>query len=232
MNNIAHLEPYAHLLTRSVAAVAADLESYALLLKKWQAVQNLVSRETLSEVWLRHFVDSLQVLKLLRPTDVHFLDLGSGGGFPALPLAIALKNGPQRFTLVEPTSRKISFMLIINNPNQNVKLVLLYGENRSLIEERCKSIIKNIDIDPLFNIRKIDFSNIKTNIDNLENEVNAISINGKINIIKIDNFPSSITQAVTKILSNIKSRNKVIILANNLPPSSSARRFFENHDFD
>lgn len=90
--------------------VAADLESYALLLRKWQSVQNLVSRETLDAVWTRHFADSLQLLQLLEATDVHFLDFGSGGGFPALPLAIALKNGRQQFTLIEPNSRKVSFL--------------------------------------------------------------------------------------------------------------------------
>lgn len=110
MDHEALLAPYAGLFNRSVNDVVADLESYAQLLRKWQSVQNLVSRETLNDVWTRHFIDSLQLLKQLRQTDVHFLDLGSGGGFPALPLAIALKNGPQRFTLVEPTSRKVSFL--------------------------------------------------------------------------------------------------------------------------
>lgn len=101
---------YASHFTRPLDAVGADLESYAQLLRKWQAVQNLVSRETLSTVWTRHFADSLQVLPLLRPTDKIFLDLGSGGGLPALPLAIALKDSSCKFTLIEPTGRKVSFL--------------------------------------------------------------------------------------------------------------------------
>jgi 16S rRNA (guanine527-N7)-methyltransferase len=80
------------------------------LLKKWQAVQNLVSRETLGAIWERHFADSLQVLSLLSPEDREFLDLGSGGGFPALPLAIASKGLDRHFVLVEPTARKVSFL--------------------------------------------------------------------------------------------------------------------------
>lgn len=101
---------YAEYFVRPQAEVIADLESYAQLLEKWQAVQNLVSRETLSEVWTRHFADSLQVLKLIREGDQAFLDLGSGGGFPALPLAIALKGSKRHFTLVEPNGRKVSFL--------------------------------------------------------------------------------------------------------------------------
>ena len=96
--------------SRPVAEVVRDLESFAALLTKWQAVQNLVSRETLKDVWTRHFADSLQVLRLLDDSDNVILDLGSGGGFPALPLAIASKGGNRRFVLVEPNGRKVSFL--------------------------------------------------------------------------------------------------------------------------
>ncbi|ODT80827.1 MAG: 16S rRNA (guanine(527)-N(7))-methyltransferase RsmG [Pelagibacterium sp. SCN 64-44] len=90
--------------------VAADLESYANLLRKWQKVQNLVSRETLATIWSRHFADSLQILRLLGPEDRLILDLGSGGGFPALPLAITSKGLDRHFVLVEPNGRKVSFL--------------------------------------------------------------------------------------------------------------------------
>jgi 16S rRNA (guanine527-N7)-methyltransferase len=102
--------PYAAHFTRPLQDVAADLESYAQLLRKWQAVQNLVSRETLNTVWSRHFADSLQILPLLQLQDREFLDLGSGGGLPALPLAIALKGPNHHFTLIEPNGRKVSFL--------------------------------------------------------------------------------------------------------------------------
>ncbi|WP_051960775.1 16S rRNA (guanine(527)-N(7))-methyltransferase RsmG [Devosia riboflavina] len=104
------IAPYAAHFGRSLDAVGRDLESYAALLKKWQAVQNLVSRETLASVWERHFADSLQVLPRLNVGDREFMDLGSGGGFPALPLAIASKGLDRHFVLVEPTARKVSFL--------------------------------------------------------------------------------------------------------------------------
>ncbi len=95
---------------RDRSAVAEDLDAFAGLLRKWQKVQNLVSRETLDDVWTRHFADSLQVLKLLTAKDNLILDLGSGGGLPALPLAIASKGTGRRFVLVEPNGRKVSFL--------------------------------------------------------------------------------------------------------------------------
>lgn len=88
----------------------ADLERYAALLRKWNAVQNLVSRETIDDLWPRHIADSLQLLKLVRPTDMRVVDLGSGGGFPAIPMAIASRGTERRFTLVEPIAKKVSFL--------------------------------------------------------------------------------------------------------------------------
>ena len=87
-----------------------ELERFAALLRKWNAVQNLVSRETIAELWPRHIEDSLQLLPLLRDTDRRIIDLGSGGGFPAIPLAIATRGSERRFTLVEPIAKKASFL--------------------------------------------------------------------------------------------------------------------------
>lgn len=108
--DLSAIRPFEAYFPRGLAATASDLESYFALLSKWQRVQNLVSRETLDAAWTRHFADSLQVLPLVKPTDKHFLDLGSGGGLPAIPLAIALKDSGAQFTLVEPTGRKASFL--------------------------------------------------------------------------------------------------------------------------
>jgi 16S rRNA (guanine527-N7)-methyltransferase len=88
----------------------SDLEAYAALLRKWNAVQNLVSRETIDQLWPRHIDDSLQLMNLLRSTDLRVIDLGSGGGFPAIPLAIASRGTERRFTLVEPIAKKAAFL--------------------------------------------------------------------------------------------------------------------------
>lgn len=110
MSDFNIIAPYGTHFYRPVKQVGDDLESYANLLRKWQSVQNLVSRETLGQMWPRHFVDSLQALALTTPDDRLFLDFGSGGGFPALPMAIASKGSSRRFVLIEPTARKVSFL--------------------------------------------------------------------------------------------------------------------------
>ena len=104
---LAAVEPFAQFCSRPAVDVAADLERFRELLTKWQPAQNLVSRETLAAFWTRHVSDSLQVLRLVQATDRHFLDLGSGGGLPGIPLAVALQRD---HVLVESNSRKASFL--------------------------------------------------------------------------------------------------------------------------
>lgn len=106
----ADLAAYSRNFGRPAELVLSDLESFCALLVKWNAVQNLVSRETVGDIWRRHIVDSLQVLPLIRPSDRWILDLGSGGGLPAIPLAIALKGSGRQITLVEPVGKKAAFL--------------------------------------------------------------------------------------------------------------------------
>ncbi len=109
---MAAVDQYTPWFGRPAAEVQADLESFAALLLKWNAVQNLVSRETEKAVWDRHIIDSLQLLPLIeRPlAGLNALDIGSGGGLPAIPLAIALKGSGVQFRLVEPIQKKVSFL--------------------------------------------------------------------------------------------------------------------------
>ncbi len=82
------------------------LTVFAELLQRWNQRINLVSPRDLSQLWNRHIADSLQLLEEL-PRGASFIDLGSGGGFPGLVLAIA-NNSP--VTLVEADQRKASFL--------------------------------------------------------------------------------------------------------------------------
>jgi 16S rRNA (guanine527-N7)-methyltransferase len=132
-------QQYSAFYNRRAEEVAADLESFSALLTKWQRVQNLVSRETLADVWRRHFADSLQVLKLLDGQDNVILDLGSGGGLPAIPLAIASKGSGRRFVLVEPNSRKVSFLRTV---------VRELGLNVTVIDKRSDEIDSRETIRP------------------------------------------------------------------------------------
>lgn len=84
------------------------LEIYDALLRKWQAKINLVAKDSLQELWCRHFLDSAQLLPLLPPSNDPITDLGSGAGFPGLILAIMTAR---EVNLVDSDQRKGAFLL-------------------------------------------------------------------------------------------------------------------------
>jgi 16S rRNA (guanine527-N7)-methyltransferase len=87
------------------------LSTYESLLKQWQRTINLVAASTLGAIWERHFADSAQLLALAPPSAKHWLDLGSGAGFPGLVLAILLaERGGASMTLIESDQRKAAFL--------------------------------------------------------------------------------------------------------------------------
>lgn len=106
----ASLAPWVEWFTRPLETVAAELDRFRALLEKWQAAQNLVSRETLEAFWSRHVANSLQALPLLPVGPGAVFDLGSGGGFPGLPLAVAKKGSGLRFVLCEANQKKVAFL--------------------------------------------------------------------------------------------------------------------------
>lgn len=90
------------------------LDIYAELLRKWNPVINLVSRSTVSELWSRHFLDSAQIIPMAGKSG-HWVDVGSGGGFPGMVCAIlADDNTKLTFTLVESDQRKATFIRTVS----------------------------------------------------------------------------------------------------------------------
>jgi len=89
----------------------ARLDYYDTMLRKWNPAINLISKSTISALWQRHFHDSAQIYQLIPKKNGHWVDLGSGGGFPGLVLAILAVADPTiRFTLVESDQRKSAFL--------------------------------------------------------------------------------------------------------------------------
>lgn len=87
------------------------LGRYESLLIKWQKSINLVSASTLPELWRRHMLDSAQLAALAPESARRWADLGSGGGFPGLVVAILLAGRPGfEMHLVESDQRKCIFM--------------------------------------------------------------------------------------------------------------------------
>ena len=86
------------------------LEAFVALLLEWQSRINLIAPSTVAQIWTRHVADSLQLIGLAPQAQV-WVDLGSGGGFPGLPIACALADAPgAKVHLVESNGKKAAFL--------------------------------------------------------------------------------------------------------------------------
>ncbi|WP_291736320.1 RsmG family class I SAM-dependent methyltransferase, partial [Leisingera sp. F5] len=63
------------------------LEVFEQVIQKWNPKINLVSKSSLEHIWMRHIADSIQVFRCTDPAE-HWVDIGSGGGFPGLIIAL------------------------------------------------------------------------------------------------------------------------------------------------
>lgn len=88
------------------------LRSFEALVQKWSPAINLVSKNTLASIWDRHIVDSAQVFAVSPASARSWADLGTGGGFPGLVVAILArdKRPDLHVTLVEADMRKATFL--------------------------------------------------------------------------------------------------------------------------
>lgn len=88
------------------------LKSFQILVQRWNPAINLVSKASLQDLWHRHILDSAQLSQLCPPDARSWIDIGSGGGFPGIVVAIvAAETLPSlRVTLVESDLRKATFL--------------------------------------------------------------------------------------------------------------------------
>jgi 16S rRNA (guanine527-N7)-methyltransferase len=95
-------------------------EEYKRLIVRWDKTHNLMSAKGIKELDL-HIEDALSVSKKIQADSL--IDMGSGAGFPGLPLAIKLKN--KFFYLVESNQKKASFLINATNTLEleNIKVV-------------------------------------------------------------------------------------------------------------
>jgi len=95
-------------LTASQGAVER-MRLFAALVRKWTPAINLVSKASVPDLWSRHMLDSAQLLALAPALPHRWVDLGSGGGFPGIVIAI-LTEGHSEVVLVESDARKATFL--------------------------------------------------------------------------------------------------------------------------
>jgi len=82
---------------------------YLSLLKKWSMAYNLTSLNDNRDIIVKHFIDSVSYLKAIPAHARTVLDVGSGAGFPGIPLKIMRPSF--NVVLLEPSRKKVSFLM-------------------------------------------------------------------------------------------------------------------------
>jgi 16S rRNA (guanine527-N7)-methyltransferase len=136
---------------------AEQLMRYLAHLIEWNKVINLTAIIDPKEIIIKHFVDSLVALVATSfPKNNMVLDVGSGGGFPGIPLKIVRSD--LRLTLVEPVQKKCSFL------NSVIGLLKLHDVSTfdGTIEQYAKRPISRV-IDTVV-VRALKFEKVKKHL--------------------------------------------------------------------
>ena len=140
-----------------------------VLYKDWNSKINVISRKDIDELYLRHVLHSLSIAKLISFKDgTSILDVGTGGGFPGIPLAILFPNC--KFHLVDSIQKKIN---VVNNvvkelDLKNVKTsscrVEVISEKNDFVVSRAVTNMKDFVSWIKFKINKISFNDFKNGV--------------------------------------------------------------------
>ena len=143
---------------------------------------NLISRKDFENFYLHHIIHSLSITKfnLIKKSNTKIIDLGTGGGFPGIPLAIYFNKN--NFILVDSIKKKIN---AVNNIIKKINL-----KNTNSINDRAENLNENADV---------IISRSVSSVDNIiEWTKSSLKTNGKLILLKGGN--------VNKELKNIRSR--------------------------
>src|SRR5574344_290215 len=113
--------------------VTKSFATYMNSLQETNKLFNLTAIVEDEDIVLKHFYDSLYLLKYISLENKIVADVGSGAGFPGLALAIVCKN--TKFVLIEPTTKKATYLETV------VKLLNL--NNVKVLNKRVEDLDKN-----------------------------------------------------------------------------------------
>ena len=129
------------LLIRAAASVGVTvgeeeirrLEIYARLLVEWNEKMNLTAVTDPAGIALKHFADSLSLLPLLPPGPFSLIDVGTGAGFPGVPLAVC--RGDIRLTLLDSLQKRMRWLETEALPALSVEARFLPGRAEDFAQD-------------------------------------------------------------------------------------------------
>ena len=192
-------------------------KKYESLLIEWNKKMNLTAIIEPREIILKHFVDSLTIAKYIKD-DEKLIDVGTGAGFPGIPLSIVKENTD--IVLLDSLNKRINFLeeVIENLKLENITTIHgraeEFGKNKNEREKYDIAMSRavaslNILLEYLLPLVKVGGRAIcmkGSNIEEIENEKNALEIlGGKIEKIEEITLPNSDIKRNIIIVKKVKN---------------------------
>ena len=139
------------------------LEKYYEILERENKLYNLTSITEKGSVFLKHFYDSLTIVKIIDLNEGTLCDLGTGAGFPGMVLKIMFPN--LKVTLIDATLKKCNFLeKVIKELNlENIKVINARVEEYAKIEREKYDIVTARAVAPLKHLLEYGVPLLKVN---------------------------------------------------------------------
>ncbi|NLZ82472.1 MAG: 16S rRNA (guanine(527)-N(7))-methyltransferase RsmG [Clostridiales bacterium] len=109
------------------------LQYYELLIE-WNKVMNLTTITDFVEVINKHFLDSLALVKIYNLTNEKIIDIGTGAGFPGIPIKIAFPN--TKIVLLDSLNKRINFLNEVINSLKLDEITTIHGRAEDCGKDR------------------------------------------------------------------------------------------------
>lgn len=189
---------------------------HALELSKWTRKINLTAISDPLEIAVKHFLDSIAPAPMI-PTDASLLDMGSGGGFPGIPLKVMIPS--LSVTLIDASRKKVSFL------NHVIRILGL--NNIEAIHVRAEDLFRDGNFNPAYDIiisralsSMVNF--VQMSLPLLSKDGSIIAMKGKISAKKIESELSLVSKRPEN-KENSTSNFNVILKKYRLPYLKSER---------
>jgi 16S rRNA (guanine527-N7)-methyltransferase len=176
-----------------------NLENFIDFLLDYNQKLNLIGSSTIKDIWIRHILDSAQLLQFIDDKNIIMADLGSGAGFPGIILSIL---GIKNIYLIEKSPKKCQFLQKASkiSPNQ----ITIIEKNITEIQDLKFDLITSRAFSPLKKLLNIS-KNITTN------KTNYLLLKGKRLEIEIETAKKELKNYQYQIFSSKSSNEGKII---------------------